>query len=55
MPKFTKDCKYICKICGKTVQKWNKARHQKAKYHRLLEFCKIKVNEMIQESQLKSA
>lgn len=52
---YTKNDKYICQICGKKVNKYNKVQHEKRKYHKLLAFCKIKVNEMIQQAQLKSA
>ena len=54
MSKLTKDSKYICKTCGKNVQKWNKTHHENTKYHRLLIFCKNKINDIIDQSQLKS-
>ncbi len=46
---------YICVICGKTVKKWNKTQHESQKYHKLLEFCKIKINDAINEVQLNSS
>lgn len=52
---YTKYDFYKCEICGKDVQKWNKWQHNKMRYHKLLEFCKKRVNEIIEESQLNSA
>lgn len=55
MPKYTKDDKYICDVCGKEVQKYNKWHHNKVRYHKLLKFCKEKINKIILDSQIKYA
>ena len=54
MPFYTKDDKFVCKVCGKTVQKYNKWQHENRRFHKLIKFCKENVNKMINESQLNS-
>ena len=51
---YTKDDKYICNICGKTVQKYNKTRHNRRKFHKLIEYCKKTINDLIIKSQINS-
>ncbi len=51
---YTKKDIYKCEICGKEVKKWGKWRHENGKYHKLLKFYKLKVNQIIAQSQLNS-